>query len=164
MHSENRDSAENQTTDTATECQGTDPLVSGSETREECPEIPQPLFLNEPQVPNEMEPTSSEALAQSVKIPALEATTHEIAIDGQGENQPYFSFDKGNESSPQTSHLSRTTSPNQGSIQVLVIFLLGSFAVCSTMLNLYLFWQARNLGAEVERLKPPTKSGLSPKH
>lgn len=50
-----------------------------------------------------------------------------------------------------------------GSIQVLVIFLLASFSVCSAMLNLYLFWQARNLGAELERVKPPGKSGLAPR-
>ncbi len=50
-----------------------------------------------------------------------------------------------------------------GSIQVLVIFLLGSFSLCSAMLNLYLFWQARNLGAELERVKPPAKSGLAPR-
>ncbi len=62
-----------------------------------------------------------------------------------------------------TTRLSGQRKTPAGSIQVLVIFLLASFSLCSAMLNLYLFWQARNLGAELERLKPPGKSGLAPR-
>jgi|GEM_PF-5652713 len=39
----------------------------------------------------------------------------------------------------------------------LLIFFLISFSICSAGLNVYLFWQARNLAAELEKRPPAPK-------
>ena len=109
------------------------------------------------------EVANTEAEAQSGENSNPEAGLSGAPAELDEGIHPYFSLNKAEETFSQTSHLSKSTIAQAGSVQILLIFFLGSFSICSATLNLYLFWQARNLGAEIERLKPPTKSGLAPR-
>lgn len=120
-------------------------------------------FVEEEPTAEQM-PQCTESVTQDTGNSTVEAPSGVVGSEPEGEIHPYFSLNKPESLSPQSSHLSRSTKGDRSSIPILVIFLLGSFSICSAMLNLYLFWQARNLGAEIERLKPPTKSGLAPRN
>jgi hypothetical protein len=120
-------------------------------------------FMKDNLGPFEGEVTINEAKAQERESSILEAGFTGIPSEFDDGIHPYFSLNKAEETFSQTSHLSNSTRAQAGSVQILLIFFLGSFSICSASLNLYLFWQARNLGAEIERLKPPTKSGLAPR-
>lgn len=52
----------------------------------------------------------------------------------------------------------RATAPAPSAFAPMLLLFLASFSVCSAALNVYLFWQARNLGAELEKRPPAPKS------
>lgn len=52
----------------------------------------------------------------------------------------------------------RATTPAPSAFTPMLLLFLASFSVCSAALNVYLFWQARNLGAELEKRPPAPKS------